>query len=111
MAVNSKMDEMTQARLIEAVEHWNAERDNYHVKCGYRIRDRLEIIWKGSRYIKIAVSEGGVDRSVYLFVDLNGDIYKAASWKAPAKHKRGSIFDEAYGWGKAVGPYGAAYLR
>jgi hypothetical protein len=32
---------------------------------------------------------------VYCFVDLsNGDILKAAGWKAPAKGKRGSIFND-----------------
>lgn len=65
----------------------------------------------GKKYIKIIKTEYGNQRSVYFFLDMEGNIFKAASWKAPAKHKRGSIFDENYGWGKSFGPYGASYLR
>lgn len=50
-------------------------------------------------------------RSVYCFIDMVGNIYKAATWKAPAKHIRGSIFDPDFSWGKALDSYGAAYLR
>jgi|SRR5208337_120232 len=45
------------------------------------------------------------------FVDLStGDVLKAASWKTPAKHARGNIYDEHNGL-KGMGPYGPAYLR
>jgi len=64
----------------------------------------------GRKYIKI-VEETYGQRSVYCFIDQNGNIYKAASWKAPAKHVRGSVFDPDYSWGRAFGPYGVAYLR
>lgn len=64
----------------------------------------------GRKYIKLVVASGG-QRSVYCFLDMEGNIYKAATWKAPAKHIRGSVFDESYSWGKALGMYGAAYLR
>ena len=51
------------------------------------------------------------DRSAFCFVDKEtGDVLKAASWKAPAKHSRGNIFDEHNGLG-SMGPYGPAYLR
>ena len=49
--------------------------------------------------------------SAYCFVDrTNGDVLKAASWKAPAKHARGNIFDDSNGL-KFMSAYGAAYLR
>lgn len=43
---------------------------------------------KGSKFIKIVEraphhAEGG---SVFCFLDGEGNIYKSASWKAPAKH-------------------------
>lgn len=67
---------------------------------------------KGSKYIKIVsrscAHDGGY---VYCFLDANGSIYKAASWRAPAKHIRGSIFDPNFSIGKALSPYGAAYMR
>lgn len=62
---------------------------------------------EGGRYVKITQNSG----SVFLFVDkANGDILKAATWSAPAKHARGNIFDKA-SWKNAVTAYGAAYLR
>ena len=67
---------------------------------------------KGRRYwrvVKNNKNHGGA--SVYVFVDTkSGDVLKAASWKAPAKHARGNIFDEHNGlsW---IGPYGPAYLK
>lgn len=68
-------------------------------------------IERGPRYIRVvkgAVS-GTSGRSVYVFIDTkNGDILKSASWKAPAKHARGNIFD-ANPLG-AVTVYGGRYL-
>ena len=64
----------------------------------------------GRKYIKLVVSRYG-SRSVYCFLDRSGNVYKAASWKAPAKHVRGSLFEPNYSLGKALGHYGAAYLR
>ena len=60
----------------------------------------------GKRYVRVC--HGG---SAYCFVDkTNGDVLKPAGWKAPAKHARGNIFDEANGLA-TMGPYGPAYLR
>lgn len=61
----------------------------------------------GKRYIKVCLEGSGV----YAFIDkTNGDIFKPASWSAPAKHARGNIFAEDNGMG-CCGPYGVAYLR
>ena len=72
---------------------------------------RTQIIAEpGRKYIKL-VSTGRCGDSVYCFLDRSGNIYKSASWRTPAKHIRGSVFDANYSLGKALGPYGAAYLR
>lgn len=48
---------------------------------------------------------------VHCFVEIStGNILKAATWSAPAKHARGNISDPNMGIGTAVGVYGAAYL-
>jgi len=63
----------------------------------------------GSRYIRVVREDG--QKSVFCFVDRsNGDVLKAATWKAPAKHARGNINDAQNGLG-SIGPYGPAYLR
>jgi hypothetical protein len=47
---------------------------------------------------------------VHSFVDKsNGDVLKAASWKAPAKHARGNIYAADFGK-SAISAYGANYL-
>ena len=33
-----------------------------------------------------------------------GDVFKAAGWRAPAKHVRGSIFDDSTSWFHWTGP-------
>jgi hypothetical protein len=73
--------------------------------------DVLEI-QEGKRYAKIVRKDprhsGG---SVHCFVDkTNGDILKAASWKAPAKQARGNIFDEDFG-ASTMTQWGCKYLK
>jgi hypothetical protein len=46
---------------------------------------------RGSKYFKIIMNSTG-HRSVYCFVDKrNGNIFKSAGWRAPAKGVRGSV--------------------
>lgn len=60
----------------------------------------------GRRYIKIICGS-----SVHAFVDSkNGNVLKPASWNAPAKHSRGSIFSEDNGK-SCMTPYGPCYMR
>ena len=60
----------------------------------------------GIRYIRVMR-----DNSAHAFIDrTNGDVLKPATWKAPAKHARGNIFDTFNGLSK-MGPYGPEYLR
>ena len=70
-------------------------------------------ITTGRRYVRVMRYRmpRGAGGSVHCFVDMtNGDVLKAASWKAPAKHARGNIFDEHHGL-KNMNEYGPAYLR
>jgi hypothetical protein len=64
----------------------------------------------GRKYIRIVESYHG-SRSVYCFLDMDGNIYKSATWKAPAKHVRGTVFDANYSLGKGLDTYGATYLK
>jgi RNA processing factor Prp31 len=66
---------------------------------------------KYAKLIKKGSDKKGGQQSVYGFVDAHtGDIYKAATWAAPAKHIRGSIFDGDGGMSSCT-PYGIVYLR
>ena len=53
----------------------------------------------GSKYVKVVKISSGGSRSVHSFVEIsNGNIWKAASWKAPAKNfARGNVYyDNTY---------------
>ena len=70
----------------------------------------------GPKYVRVVRQEkqlasGDITgRSVYCFIQKdNGDILKAAGWKAPAKHARGNIFNTEQLQG--CGAYGVQYLR
>ena len=68
----------------------------------------------GRKYAKLIkeynTGPRGSQRHVYGFVDMHtGDIYKAATWRAPAKHARGNIFNNDGGMG-ACTVYGIKYL-
>lgn len=63
----------------------------------------------GKRYARVVETEGAVSRSVHSFVDIStGDILKAASYKAPAKGARGSIYNLSAG---GFSNFGADYRR
>jgi len=52
-------------------------------------------IESGRKYHKLIMETNGNSRSVHAFVDKNsGAVYKAASWKAPAKHIRFNLLDD-----------------
>lgn len=63
----------------------------------------------GRKNVRV-VSSDGTSRYVFCFVRIaDGAVLKAAGWKAPAKHARGSIYVNA--GQDAVGEYGANYIR
>jgi hypothetical protein len=72
------------------------------------------VLERGRRYIRVVrhleVNGQRVDHSAHAFIDSNGDVLKPASYKAPAKHARGNIFDDANGM-RYVSAYGPAYIR
>jgi hypothetical protein len=81
-----------------------------HRNRNYPSLDRTVLsVEPGKKYARI-VADDSVSRSVYCFINMeNGDILKAASWKAPAKHSRGNIYDPNPTAG--INPYGANYMR
>jgi len=47
------------------------------------------VIESGKKYHKVILIDGGGSRSVHAFIDKQtGEVYKSASWKAPAKGVR-----------------------
>ena len=74
--------------------------------------DKCYVMKAGSKYTKIMTADKPDQdgKSAYAFINNNtGDVLKAASWNAPAKHARGNIND-ASGLA-ACNKYGIVYLR
>jgi len=102
--------------------------DAHYEKMGFAPFQKTELKVKGGRrYIKVSavcliqrqdpndhsknLDEYAVNgESAWAFVDtMTGDVLKPASWKAPAKHARGNLFDTNKGMGW-ITPHGPAYL-
>lgn len=57
--------------------------------------DKVFTITNGRKYAKVISSSGENQNFVFCFIDRKtGDVYKAATWKAPAKHVRYTLTDE-----------------
>lgn len=74
---------------------WTERADESDVPEGKTAYYRPVEITKGKKNVKIIVHDGA-QRFPYCFVEIaTGRILKAASWSAPAKGGRGSIYDVA----------------
>jgi hypothetical protein len=95
-------------RFVEGVQATVAA---HYAKVFPRLEPPEFSVDPGAKKYARVVQNDGTQRSVFCFVDLiNGDILKAAGWKAPAKHARGSVLTPDYGVSQ-VGVYGPRYLR
>ena len=95
-------------------------RDEFIQKCQDVVdEDMKKYSWvnklsvnKGRRYDKIISEDIGTSSNqtrVWAFIDkTNGDILKPESWKKPAKHARGNIYEDDCM--QFIGPYGPAYM-
>jgi len=60
---------------------------------GYTLAPPEFSIMRGRKYIRIVITTFG-SSAVHCFLDAQGNIYKSASWKTPAKGIRGNINDD-----------------
>lgn len=89
------------------------DRINADYKKNYsNLKPPVLVTKKGGRYIKVIRKEvSGTGTSVHSFIDTKnepgffGNVYKAASWRAPAKGARGNVFSPQHGI-EAVGVTG-----
>ena len=75
------------------------ERFNKGVKVSFG-RKYTKILQGSSVWGFIANDDGVLKGIPYK----KGDVFKAASWRGPAKHQRGSIFDSGTNWFRWTGP-------
>jgi hypothetical protein len=74
--------------------------------------DKIEAMNPGPKFVRVIKVDGlNGGKSVHSFIEITtGDVFKAAGWKAPAKHKRANIYDYE-SLKRSVGHFGPAYLR
>ena len=93
--------------LAAFVSHCQAVVTKNHTDNKFTFKCSTITVEKGKKFARIVRNDGS-SRSCHCFVDmLTGDILKTASWKAPAKGVRGSIYSKV----DCVSPYGCFYLR
>jgi len=109
-----KLDEKTMDHVDAFLDLINKNFQNYcdRAKLTFAKKEYFAIKTIGRKYIQIAqFNEKGDCAYAHSFINMkNGNIYKPASWKAPAKHHRGNIFIE-YGKGALAGNGGRHVAR
>jgi len=101
--------------------HYESVRDTFLAECQSIVTEHMRnygweqvlSIAKGRRYDKIVKADmnrpDNPSHSVYGFIDkTNGNILKAESWRKPAKHSRGNIYEDDRM--QFIGVYGPYYM-
>lgn len=118
------MDNAFETALAKFVSDLQAHVDNHYATKFPMLTPSKISLERGSKFIRVVTTNDGGkgQRSSHCFIVVKGgttkalgtvkpgDVMKCATWKAPAKHVRGSIFASDFkGYGVSV--YGADYLR
>ena len=84
--------------------------NEYWDRSGFNVNNRPVLkLNEGRKYFKVIRVDS--QKGVHCFVDkTNGDVLKAASWSAPAKHARGNVLAQDNGL-SCMTPFGAVYLK
>jgi hypothetical protein len=106
-------------RFIETVQNFRKAKYGEGNPANVEPGGVFELDWQlrtmpGKRFVKMVTPsryEGKeINGSVFCFIEIaTGLVYKAASFKAPAKHARGSIYSQDFN-GYGVSAYGGRYL-
>jgi hypothetical protein len=92
-------EEMSSGEFDKLLKGYMKELDDYHkayyAKNYKNLKPPVFSYTEGQRFVKIIKADSeGVQKSVHCFVDYDGNIYKAAGWKVPAKGARGNLKDK-----------------
>jgi len=88
------LDEPTKSIRLKMIDEFNK---GVHVKPGRK----FDKVVTGTSVWGFVAKTDGVLKGIPYFV---GDVFKAAGWRAPAKHVRGTIFSSKTNWFSWTGP-------
>ena len=88
------LDEPSKSIRLKMIDEFN---NSIEVRSGRKFD---KVVSNGSVWGFVAKTDG-VLKGIPYFV---GDVFKAAGWRAPAKHVRGSIFSSETNWFSWTGP-------
>ena len=91
---NENLSESQKKIRLKMIDEFNQSLD---IKVGSKY---TKVITGSSVWGFVANSDGMLKGIPYF----KGDVFKAAGWRAPAKHVRGSIFDTNQDWFRWTGP-------
>lgn len=118
--LNARIEAFVKAADEIVAEYWQRQNFTFSPPPTHRA-DYLSDKWVRVVTVEHQHDGGQRDSSVYAFIALvdnttkalgtvkPGDIHKAATFKAPAKHARGNVFAEDFR--KALTPHGIVYLK
>jgi len=94
--IKKKVNENATPSFSSALKNYLDELHKYHDEYYAKNYDNLKppkfSTDVGRKFIRIVQTNDSGGRSVHCFIDMDGNIYKAAGWNAPAKGIRGSIY-------------------
>ena len=93
----------------EVLDSDNKRMKEIKTKSAIKFKDSITIkpgrkfdkIMHGTSCWGFVAKKNGEHKGIPYFT---GDVFKAATWRAPAKHVRGSIFYDGSGWYSWTGP-------
>lgn len=99
--------------VADFINKVNIQRKDYYIKADMINQYKDLVVEVGSKYIRLWVGTGcwgfisRVDGDLKGSPIKKGDLLKAATWKAPAKHARGNIIDGTANYGV----HGPSYIK
>ncbi len=80
---------------------WDEGINRFNDELSVKPGRKFDKVMKGTSVWGFVAKSNGEHKGIPYF---KGDVFKAASWRAPAKHVRGSIFYNGSGWYSWTGP-------
>jgi hypothetical protein len=80
---------------------WDEGINRFNDELSVKPGRKFDKVMKGTSVWGFVAKKNGVHKGITYFV---GDVFKAASWRGPAKHVRGSIFSNGTDWYSWTGP-------